>query len=466
MSDSGEYYRITCRFCDTIITVTEEQAKTEVKCPDCFSMLDVGELAKKPKSKSFGRGGRSHKSGGPGLSEDSQGDDLKLSETFERPAISPLFGLEASEEDLLAPRKRKSADESDADQAAASKSPPPNAKSSAPKARSTKSNPKSAPAPPSDHKDGLDVDEPLPVDDMLSLEDIGRLVPDSEPGDEEVAAAKPQARAQARSKVAPRKKKRSRSESPASQETKVRRPDFKPANLFMATVGMLSDVRVLAASAVAVLIMLIGGFSSEAIFPAGSDTETLTITESMSKYFMSFLFGCVPYYIGLLGLWTVAGFVFRDAVQGHAKFQGWTAGGQASFWPTFLLFGFSFFIAGLPGAIVSVLIIPLRMMIAPLFLISAWFNGSPWQIISADWYYVVNKNKSQWITVYCCFAALAFAGLMVGSLFLTRGFSDLLAVDLILTAIGIGANSVITLVFAAVAGWHAGAVMESIEQND
>ena len=462
MSDSGEYYRITCRFCDTILTVTPEQVETEVKCPDCFSILEVGKLTKKRKSKPIGRGGRSHKPGKSGVSEDSLGgDELKLSETFERPPISPLFGLEASQEDLLAPRKRKSADEADADLDAEAESPPSKIKSSQPKKKPS-AKPKSVSASSDYDQDlELELDEPLPVDDVLSLESIGTLVPDSEPGADEVVVAKPRTGA----KVAPRKKKRSRRESAAPQEAKVRRPDFKPANLFMATVGMLSDVRVLGASACAILIMLIGGFSSEAIFPAGSETESLTIMESMSKYFTSFLFGCVPYYIGLLGLWTVAGFVFRDAVQGHAKFQGWTSGGQASFWPTFLLFGFSFFIAGLPGAILSVLIVPLRMMIAPLFLISAWFNGSPWQIISADWYHVVSENKSQWITVYSCFAALALAGLMVGSVFLTRRYSDLLAVDLILTAIGIGMNTVITLVFAAIAGWHAGAVIESIEQN-
>ena len=44
--------------------------------------------------------------------------------------------------------------------------------------------------------------------------------------------------------------------------------------------------------------------------------------------------------------------------------------------------------------------------------------------------------------------------------------SDLVAVDIILTAIGIMMNSVITLVFAAIAGWHAGAVIESLDRFD
>jgi len=394
-------------------------------------MLDVGKLTIKKKSKPSGRGGRSQKPTESGVSEGSQGgDELKLSETFERPAISPLFGLEASEEDLLAPRKRKFADE--ADLVIDEDNPTPNYQASRPQKKTPSTNSQSVPTPSSELDDGLGVDDPLPVDDMLSLEEIGKLVRDSEPDAAEAATAKPRAS----SKAAPRKKKRSQRESAAPEGSKASRPKFKPANLFMATVGMLSDVRVLAATAGAALIMLIGGGSSEAVFPVGSDTETLAVMDLMSKYFMSFLFGCVPYYIGLLGLWTVAGFVFRDAAQGHSEFQGWAAGGQASFWPTFLLFGFSFFIAGLPGAILSILIIPLRMLVAPLFLISAWFNGSPWQIISADWYFVVGKNKSQWITVYSCFAALAFAGLVAGSVFWARSYSELLAVDLVLTAIG------------------------------
>ena len=233
----------------------------------------------------------------------------------------------------------------------------------------------------------------------------------------------------------------------------------------MATVTMLTDFRVLAASGAAVLVMLIGGFSSEVIFPVGSNTEAMEMTTSMYKYFASFLFGNFPYYLGLLGLWTVAGIVFQHAAQGHVKVQRWTKAGQTELWSSFLLFGFSFFIAGLPGAIFYVLIIPLRMLVAPLFLISAWFNYSPWQIISTDWYQSVADNKSQWITVYSCFGALAFAGLLTGGIFMARSSSELVAVDLVLTFIGILSNSVITLVFAAIAGWHTGAVIESLDQD-
>ena len=380
-----------------------------------------------------------------------------------------MFGLDASEQDLLAPRKKRPADDPDADGDSAVDAANRMTKSSESKSpASARSSIDSKPASSDlDLAVDLDVDEPLPVDEVLSLDAIGKLVPASEPAaDDGPTGDVPAADRRRRSNATKQKNKRSRREPAEPKVTEVHRPEFKPASLFMATVGMLSDVRVLAVSAVAVLIMLIGGFSSEAIFPVGSDTEVLTITESMYKYFTSFLFGGVPYLIGVLVLWTVAGFVFRDAVQGHAKFQGWTAGGQASFWPTFLLFGFSFFIAGLPGSIVFVLIIPLRMMVAPLFLISAWYNGSPWQIVSSDWYHVVNKNKSQWITFYGCFVALAFAGLMTGLVFLARSFSDLMAVDLVLTAIGICMNTLITLVFAALAGWHVGAVIECLEQND
>ena len=489
MSDSGEYYRITCRFCDTILTVEQDQAGKEIKCPDCFSMLTVGPPPTTTKTRSAGRGGRSWKSDDKSIEPGASGSEqvagngseseLKLSETFERPVVSPLFGLDASEEDLLAPKKKKPS-------VNAAETPAANSKK-----RSTKQNKRPNPTPESPFKKdasptftdapvpdetvapssisesdtgaGLDVDLPLPVNDVLSLDAIGKLDPDSES-----KAAKKKTSASRATGATSKKRvvKQSQVEPALSDQEQACRPKFKHANLFMATVGMLTDFRVLAASGVAVLVMLIGGISSEIIFPVGSNTEALTITTSMYKYFISFLFGNLPYYFGLLGLWTIAGIVFQHAAQGHVKVQQWAKAGKTELWSSFLLFSFSFFIAGLPGAILQIMIIPLRMLVAPLFLISAWFNYSPWQIISTDWYHAINENKSQWITVYSCFAGLAFVGLLTGAVFWARSSVELVAVDLILTFIGIVSNAVITLVFAAIAGWHTGAVIESLDQGD
>ena len=312
----------------------------------------------------------------------------------------------------------------------------------------------------------MDVDLPLPVDEVLSLDAIGKLDPASEPqaGASRTSLDRSSSDRVSSDPVKKRTKKKPQAKS-KTDEVKTARPKFKFANLFMATVSMLTEIRVLAASGIAVLVMLVGGASSEIIFPVGSDTEAMTMTDSIYKYFVSFLFGNLPYYFGLLGLWMVAGIVFQHAAQGHTQVQRWTKAGKSELWPSFLLFGFSFFIAGLPGAIFQVMIIPLRMLVAPLFLISAWFNFSPWQIVSTDWYQSIQENKSQWIIVYSCFGGLAFAGLLTGGVFMARGFSDLVAVDLVLTFIGVVANAMITLVFAAIAGWHTGAVIESLDQD-
>ena len=343
MSDSGEYYRITCRFCDTHLTVVQDQAGTEIKCPDCFSMLTVGPPPTGNKSKSAGRGGRSwkgdEKSAELGLAESKQGDaaggdsgdELTLSETFERPAVSPLFGLESSEEDLLAPKKRKPpADDSETPatertERSSKSNKRPNA---SPNSRSKKNGSSSgidltANSSSEANQDAdLDVDLPLPVDEVLSLDAIGKLDPDSEPEAGASKAASERARVATRKPpVKKQKQKKSRAESSPPDEVVSGRPKFKYANLFMATVSMLTDTKVLAASGIAMLVMMFGGISSEIIFPVGSDTGALTITDSMSKYFISFLFGNLPYYFGLLGLWTVAGIVFQHAAQGHAKVQ-------------------------------------------------------------------------------------------------------------------------------------------------
>ena len=477
MSDSGEYYRITCNFCDTILTVVEKQAGTEIKCPDCFTMLKVGPPPEgtKRRNKKRSQSGKSASSGGSDA-----GEELKLSETFERPAVSPLFGLEASEEDMLAPRKRKppvddleSPPEKTATRPKPTSNPERKSPSSAKDAAFAKN--KSVPADdsslsPSELDQDLDVDLPLPVDEVLSLDAIGKLVPSSET---EAGASRAQSNQAADEATRPRTKtgkqrvkKQTQTKSSPTEEVGTSRPKFEFANLFMATVTMLTDFRVMVASAAALLVMLIGGFSSEVIFPVGINTESMAVTTSIYKYFASFLFGYLPYYLGLLGLWTIAGVVFQHAAQGHLKVQRWTKGGQGELWSSFLLFGFSFFIAGLPGAIFQLMIIPLRMLVAPMFLISAWFNYSPWQIINTDWYQSVNENKPQWLTVYACFGGLAFAGLLTGGVFMARSYSELVAVDLILTFIGIVSNTVITLVFAAIAGWHTGAVIESLDQDD
>jgi nicotinamide riboside transporter PnuC len=67
------------------------------------------------------------------------------------------------------------------------------------------------------------------------------------------------------------------------------------------------------------------------------------------------------------------------------------------------------------------------------------------------------------MTVYYWFVAFAFIGFAAGLLFMTRGWVEVFAVDVLLTIMGIGINVVLTLAFAAIVGWHTGAVIESLD---
>ena len=463
-----------------MLTVVPEQEGTKVKCPDCFSMLDVGAPPAK-KSKNHQRGGQTW-TGGSATSEGSAADEpslsssakdvddllkddstddsladlnaepgeLKLADAVERPTVASLYGFESDDADLLSPKKRKR-EAKDADKALGA----------------------------GDLQLADEIDElPLIEDDIPSLESIGTLVPESEP-DEEAVRNRQEKQNDRQPWVKPKKRKRggkSNSKTPNSKTPNSKigsgdpesiddpgRPRFRHAELFMATVSMITDARVLLAAGAATLLMLIGGIACEAILPVGYDTSAWSLSTTMAKTGLKILFGYLPYYAGLIGLWTTAGFIFRDAAEGFSKVQRWKVAGQSEFWSTFLLFAFSFFIAGLPAAVFSLIMIPMRMVIAPLFLISAWFNRSPWMIVSTDWFSAISENKSQWMTVYYWFVAFAFIGFAAGLLFMTRGWVEVFAVDVLLTIMGIGINVVLTLAFAAIAGWHTGAVIESLD---
>lgn len=470
MSNRGDYYRLMCPFCQTLLTVVPEQEGTKVKCPDCFSMLDVGPPPSK-KTKKPQRGGqtwtedaKAGKTGGSAegglqpvadeLSQFLEDDptesrtaeavedegDLKLADSFERPSIRSMYGFESGNADLLAPKKRNRGKKKTEDALEADDLPP---------------------------ADGID-EFPVAESDIPTLESIGTLVPESEP-EAGVDAAQQRNRATresgSRKRIVERVGQHQKESDPSDsiQDDGRRRPKFQHAELFMATVSMVTDARVLLAAGVATVLMLVGGIACEAILPVGTDTSSWEMSATLAKTGLKILFGYLPYYAGLVGLWVTAGFIFRDAAEGYSKVQRWTVAGQSEFWSTFLLFAFGFFIAGLPAAVFTLLMIPMRMLIAPLFLISAWFNRSPWMIVSTDWFSAVAEDKSQWTTVYYWFVAFAFIGFLAGLVFFMRSWVEVFAVDLLLTILGIGINVVLTLAFAAIAGWHAGAVIESLD---
>jgi hypothetical protein len=173
-----------------------------------------------------------------------------------------------------------------------------------------------------------------------------------------------------------------------------------------------------------------------------------------------FLFGGIPYLIGTLLLWFVCGYVYRESAHGRNQISGWATGGSSEFSSTFLIFAFGYFIAGLPMAFVSWLIVPFRFLFAPPLLLSAWFNQSPFAIIAVDAFQNVQRDWYQWKSFYLYVLALAGIALVGGLLMMIPIF----ILSAITSLIGAAILVSVTIAYTAVTGWQCSLVMKRLEK--
>lgn len=242
-------------------------------------------------------------------------------------------------------------------------------------------------------------------------------------------------------------------------------PSFGDGSLMGAVSEMILSPGLIWRVAVAVVLMMAGAIGSEVWFPSGMAMKGMGIGEIAGRSVMAIGLGVLPYYLGLAALWIVAAYMFRDAALGHRTVDSWSIAGSSELFGTFLLFAFGYFFAGLIGVFFQPLVMPLRMMLGPLFLAAAFFNRSPWGIVAVDIFSNFNKLKNQWTTFYIWMVLLAAAGLIAGLLFYFRSYTDLLAVDAFLSVVGIAICVAITLVFAPVAGWHTGLIVKDLQEE-
>ena len=111
------------------------------------------------------------------------------------------------------------------------------------------------------------------------------------------------------------------------------------------------------------------------------------------------------------------------------------------------------------------LILPLRILVGPLFLLAAWFNRSAWSILSVDVFQGTRKISGQWSTLYTMLVILAAAGLLSGGLLWMRWLTDILVIDLALSVVAVVLHVAVMLAFAPLAGWHVGLVMKLLERE-
>ena len=242
-------------------------------------------------------------------------------------------------------------------------------------------------------------------------------------------------------------------------------PEFTHTGLVPAVKDMLLSPSLWWLSAIAMALMIGGAIVRIRVFPPGFDLATAeNFGQFLGNAVMAILLGATPYFVGLFLLWLLASFMFRDAALGRRKVKSWGFAGFGEIQGTFLLFAFSFFVAGLVAVFFQPLMIPLRMLLAPLFLASAFFSRNVWGLVAVDIFSNFGKLQSQWLTLYVWMFALSGFGLLAGFLFWLRG-PDMAMANSVMTVFGVILNSIVTLVFAPIAGWHAGLICRDLQKD-
>lgn len=455
-----DVFGIKCRICDTRIHVRLEQVGTEVKCPVCYSPVAV-KAPKKKKAQDWdkkGKGRFTSESSGSGDGE------LKLSDPIERPKvdIDESFGLEPVEDDLLSPKTKVT---------------------------------------PSQGYESLErelaEDPPL----LEVIEDDDELVhptnaslPRSTNRPKRRPKAKsenPPASNENRESASPKKKRRVKSGSnsrreafeaaqrrqeQADQASSFNRaidssgnrdfPDHTVADLFSSAMAMVKTPGILSRVLIAAVIMCVGAITMESFVPFGAEPNPdSTMGQRLTAWACWGALGGIPYLIGVAVLWSTCSFIFRDAALGKQAVANFKTNGANELLSTLLVFGFGFFIGGLPALFFTLIILPLRFCVGPLFMIGAWHNQSPFGIVSVDAFKTITKTTGLWKTFYVCMGILSVLGLMCGLLFWMRAVGPFM-LDAVVLVIGILLSTGLTLLFAPICGWHCGRVMESLEKSD
>lgn len=244
-------------------------------------------------------------------------------------------------------------------------------------------------------------------------------------------------------------------------------PEFEIGELLESAVAMLKSPGVFVRVGIAFALMCLGAITMEWISPEYHRVDTGEEAAMLARLvaWAQWIFAAGVYLTGLAALWWTSSYLFRDAALGKRSVASWSNAGTNELLSTFLLFAFGFFIGGLPAAFFASVILPLRLLLGPLFLLSAWYNQSPFAIVSVDAFQSASQNASQWKRFYTFTGGLAFLGFAAGLIFWMRCLLPF-AVGLAAIIFGIAICTVVTLLFAVVCGWHCGCVAESLENLD
>ena len=436
----ADVYGTKCNICDTRIHVRPDQAKTYVECPECFSKVLVEPPSKDPKpAQRWVKEGRDKRQKNP------DDEELKLSDPVERPTveIDASYGLDAPTEDLLAPRKKESLQQDIDHRPGTKQQRPGDSDREGMERRSSRQRFKSPPL----------ANRSEPTSEQKKSKSRRELYEESQ-------------RRQQTAEVASVFR---IDESTEPQET-TDFPAFEFGSLLVAAINMIKSPGVVWRALLAIALMCFGVIVMESYLPASMGStgigESETLVDRLKQWAGWGILGGFPYVLGVLMLWFVGGYIFRDAALGRRRVANWKNAGVSELTGTFLLFSFGFFVAGLPALFLTWFAMPLRVFLGPLLLLGAWYNRAPFSIINVDAFRNFTNETGLWIAVYKLISALAFCGFIAGMLFVLRGIEHTpFNVSVLLSVSAVVINAVVTLVFAAVSGWHCGRVVEGLHES-
>ncbi len=455
-TDLSKVFGIKCNICDTRIHVSESEIGTQVECPVCFSRVKVMARESKPKSAARWMPAPLVPTGHSNSAKFGDVDELRLSPPVERPPveflIDPSFGLAPVADDLLAPVG--------------------NAKNIVPNPNPETVSPDIT-LPDNLGSTGIEL-HPLP--DSLSPK-----APRERSRRElyEAAQRRQIAKEQSASWWSDRSKtpttSNSKKSNAAQRSDEVTETDFAEGALnqdlsheikfdffWQLVIKMCRSPGLQWRAIIAGSLIGIGSGIMHLIAGWYRAIEDPTFGDWLWNTTLWMGFGVAIYAIGVLLLWFVCGFVFRETAVGNRQVSTWQTQGTSDAWSTMLVFSFSFFIAGLPLAFFPVLVMPFRCLVAPPLLLAAWFNKSPFAIVAVDAFLKFNRQWRMWRSLYLFLLALAGVSLVGGLLMAVRVF----ILSFVTSLVGAAILMLVTIAFATVTGWHCGQVLRELENEN
>ena len=501
-AEDGVSWHIKCHICDSLLLVTKAQVGSQVKCNDCYSMLDV-----KPKK---------------GMELPEKDSASEASESDAAPTITAVSGLsekarvadadlESDELTLLPPvdlpKEFKSAQSETLIEDVIDELPV-----------LLEEEPvevvelEEIPDEPLVLADPIEVEKPAieKVFDLQASENEDAADPDSgdEDSDEEIeiigvapevanqqlgqaptGSSSPKAlpRIPRKGKKQPKAipvggevdapirvhaKRKRKKPGPSVNRPKVtsQRYDFESAELGQIldkAMGLLKTSNLWLLALCCVLLMSVGSgiwhsYATNIVDdPAAIGDAAKEIKRNNWYYWgMGSLIGRPIYFLGYVLLLFAGGVVFRETALGKVKIESGLVSDRASFVDTLMLFGFSMFIAAFAVAIMwePFIVLPAQMLLAGLFLLPAWRNQNPYMIVSGDIGEMIKMSASwrNWFAV----TGIAAAGCLFGGALLEVPWP---IISFFSSIIGSFVVVIATLLFAAGSGWHCGWTVEKME---